>query len=226
VARILHVEDISELANSLAELLGQQHEVTHALDLASAKNLLEKNQYDLLILDVSLPDGLAFDHYQNFLKEQKRKIPVIFLTGLSDLPHRMKGLELGAQDYILKPFYSKELILRIEMRLQQFRSESDEFVCGDLHFDKTTHQVFLLKQQKPGAPLNLTPNEYRILLYLAVNKKNVISRADIVENVWGGNTHISDKAVNSHISNLRKKIQDSACKITSSGEKSYLLTVG
>lgn len=224
MARILHVEDISELAASLSENLGQKYEVTNAADLKTAKILLEEQQFDLLLLDVSLPDGSSFDFYEGIKSGRQSQVPVIFLTGQAGLPDRMRGLELGAQDYILKPFYVKELIMRIEMRLKQVQSQTSVFQCGDLKFDKDNHLAFLAKSSAQPESLNLTPNEYRILFLLASHKDEVISRVSIVENVWGSNIHITDKAVNSHISNIRRKIQDSSCKITADG-KGYRLGI-
>lgn len=141
------------------------------------------------------------------------RIPVIFLTGHAALADRMKGLELGAQDYILKPFFSKELVLRVEMRLQQFAEQSGVITYGDLKFDKTLLQVFLIHKETPDQALNLTPNEYKILSLLVAHKGEVISRSTIVDSVWGPGFSLSDKAVNSHVSNLRKKIQRTHCRI-------------
>jgi DNA-binding response OmpR family regulator len=223
MARILHVEDLPELASLLGEELTKKYEVRHAPDLKTAQTLLESEHFDLLLLDVSLPDGSALDFYETVKTGPYGNIPVIFLTGQLELTDRIRGLELGAQDYIVKPFYSREVILRIDMRLKQFTSQAPEFLCADLKFEKTRHQVYLIKN-KNTASLNLTPNEYKILALLATNREQIFSRHKIVESVWGADTHISDKAVNSHISNLRKKIQDSVCKI-SSEDKGYFLKI-
>lgn len=222
MSRLLLLEDYTDLADALIELLGKKHEVTHASNVATAKTALNNNSFDLLIFDVSLPDGSGFDLYEHILKT-KGRVPVIFLTGQGELGDRMKGLELGAEDYILKPFFSKELLIRVEMRLKQFAEKSDIMTCSDLKFEKSLMQVFLVGNDKSEQGLNLTPNEYKILLLLAGHKGEVVSRTKIVDSVWGPGFSLSDKAVNSHISNLRKKIQSSQCKLVSSEGKGYML---
>lgn len=225
MARILLLEDLPELANVLVELLNEKYQATHVADLKSAKEVLATNEFDLLIFDVSLPDGSGFDLYESLVKEKSRKIPVIFLTGQSDLNDRMKGLALGAQDYILKPFYHKELMLRVDMRMQQFESQSNWLMCGSLKIDKALQRAFAVDATGQDLALNLTPNEFKILSLLAMNKGEVISRTKIVDSVWGTDFSLSDKAVNSHISNLRKKIASAKCKITAAESKGYYLKV-
>ena len=221
--RLLFVEDDAELGNALAEIMGQKFFITHAADISTAKNLLTTSEFDLLLLDVSLPDGSGFDLYANFIENQQRKIPVIFLTGEADLTSRMKSLELGAQDYILKPFYTNELILRIEMRLQQFEKQLGLFTFCNLKFEINKQRVSLIENMKPDQDLNLTPNEYKILSLLVSNAGKPVSRSKIVDDVWGPGFSLSDKAVNSHISNLRKKTQNANCQIIATEVKSYLL---
>jgi two-component system phosphate regulon response regulator PhoB len=223
MARLLLVEDNEDLAHSVVEVMAEKHEVLHASDIAAAKNTLKTGNFDLLLLDVTLPDGSGFDFYEDLLNEGLLSIPVIFLTGQSDLDSRMKGLSLGAQDYILKPFYVKELMLRIEMRLQQFEASSSVFICGDLKFEKDQHRVSHVSAEKKA--LNLTPNEYKILALLAASPGVILSRANIVDAVWGKGFSLSDKAVNTHISNLRKKIPAGRCKIVAIEGKGYSLQV-
>lgn len=219
------VEDSIELAEALTSLLSVKHQVTHAPDLKTAKQLLETSTFDLFIFDVTLPDGSGFDLYQHVINKKLNKVPVIFLTGQADLEDRMKGLELGAQDYILKPFYNKELCLRIEMRLKQSEGQSQKMIYGDIKLDKELHRAFLISASQTEKDLNLTPNEYKILSLLASRQGETISRTQIVDQVWGEGFTLTDKAVNSHISNLRKKIQSEKCKIVSTETKGYMFQV-
>lgn len=225
MARILLVEDIPELAMTLTELLSEKYQVTHAADLKTAKTALAAVEFDLLILDVSLPDGSGFDLYESFVKEKFKKVPVIFLTGQADLDDRMRGLALGAQDYILKPFYAKELMLRVDMRMQQFENRSDFLICGNLKIDKTLQRSFFVDASGRDQVLNLTPNEFKILLLFVTKKGEVLSRVNIIDSVWGKDFSLSSKAVNSHISNLRKKIECAKCRIVASASKGYVLEV-
>ena len=225
MSRIMIVEDSIELAEALKDLLGIKHQVTHAADILSAKKFVDSHEFDLFIFDVTLPDGSGFDLYQHVINKKLNKVPVIFLTGQADLADRMKGLELGAQDYILKPFYNKELSLRVEMRLKQSENQTKTVICGDLKFDKELHKVYLLDGNKAEKDLTLTPNEYKILSLLASHQGEALSRTKIVDTVWGEGFTLTDKAVNSHISNLRKKIISQKCQIVSTDNKGYMLKV-
>lgn len=223
--QILLLEDTPEIAESLVQLLTTKYSVKHAADLKSARLLLESTPFKLLIMDVSLPDGSGFDLYESFYKDKPKKLPVIFLTGQGELADRMKGLELGAQDYILKPFYTKEFMARVEMRMKQFESVAEVASYGNLKLDKKLQRVSIIENDIPLPALNLTPNEYKILLLLVSNDGQIVTRARIVNDVWGEGFSLSDKAVNTHISNLRKKIINSNCKIIASEDKGYILKV-
>ena len=118
MARILLVEDDEALASSIIEVLSEKYELTHAADVTSAKRTLISGKFDLMLLDVTLPDGSGIDFYGTLLSENLINIPLIFLTGQSDLDSRMKGLALGAQDYILKPFVAAHLLQKIRKIIQ------------------------------------------------------------------------------------------------------------
>ena len=226
MSHLLIVEDSIELATALNEVFEKSHQITLAQDISSAKNLLTKSNFDLIILDVTLPDGSGFDLFSELQKNKKFKTPVIFLTGQSDLENRMKGLELGAQDYILKPFYYKELVARVEMRLHQFAKLSNVMICGDLKFETHEHRVFLIDENNTvSKSIDLTPKEYQILFLLAANKDTIIHRNKIVDSVWGEGHSLSEKAINSHISNIRKKVSSTQCKILASDGVGYILKI-
>jgi DNA-binding response OmpR family regulator len=222
MASILVVEDNFELAGCIVDLLTKTHQVTHVPTVAEAKTSLIQNSYHLVLLDVELPDGSGFNLYEWIATEVRQKPPVIFLTGEVDLNNRLKGLELGAKDYILKPFYSKELVLRIEMQLKQSAPPPTVFIFGDLKIERNQLRVFLV-QSESEVPLNLTPNEFKILSLLIDKSEQNVSRDEIINNVWGQGFNLSAKAVNTHISNLRKKMQNTKCKIISSEGKGYCL---
>lgn len=222
MSHILVVEDCPDIAAGLIELFEENHRVTHARDLAEAKAKLVGTNYDLIVMDVSLPDGTGFELCEYIKKENLTKAPIIFLTGQSDLQCRMKGLELGAQDYILKPFYKKELMLRVDMRLQQFNSAAPIMSFGDLKFEKLYQRV-RIEVENSNEALNLTPSEYKILSLLAESEGKTLSRKQIVDCVWGPDFNLSEKVVNTHISNLRNKIKKSQCKILLAKGKGYFL---
>lgn len=221
---LLLVEDNSEVAETLQLALANKHEISIATDLASAKNLLNKVPFDLLLLDVNLPDGNGFDLYEWIKSESQQKTPTIFLTGEGELSNRLKGFQLGAQDYITKPFYPEELLVRIDMHLKSRKNRSGTQSFGDLKFEWNKQRVYLVTPQQPDQLLNLTPNEYKILSFLCENQTQTMTREEIVSSVWGDGFSLSNKVVNTHISNLRKKLLTSKCKIIASDKKGYSIT--
>lgn len=118
MARILLIDDCTEITEALVALIGSKHHLTVASTLKAAQSFLEKNKYDLLLLDVDLPDGNGFEFYSRMQEEKNLQTMTFFLTGADDLSHRLLGFELGARDYVTKPFYSSELLARIEMHLK------------------------------------------------------------------------------------------------------------
>ena len=225
MSRILLVEDSIELATAISNTLENQHDVTLASSLEAAKSYLCKAPFGMLLLDVNLPDGNGFDLYEWTKKDScNQSIPTIFLTDEGDLSNRLKGFELGAQDYIVKPFFSQELRARINLRLQVKAAKTEIQNWGDLKFEWKHQRVFLTVGQQELL-LSLTPNEYKILLFLCENIGQIMSRERIIDAVWGKGFSLSDKAINTHICNLRKKIQPTCCTITATDKKGYSFNV-
>ena len=221
---LLLVEDCSELATAITAVLQKHHTISVAPNLTSAKKLITEKSYNLLLLDVSLPDGNGFELYQ-WVRENHvdRKVPIIFLTGEIDLPSRLKGLELGAHDYITKPFYSAELIQRVANHLKNSEASTTTlYQYGDLKFDWQQQKVFLV-HNKQETLLNLTPNEYKILSFLSTSPNTEKTREEIINSVWGNGFSLSHKVINTHICNLRRKMLTTTCKIIA-GEQGYSLS--
>lgn len=215
--RILLVEDDSILAFSIEYTLkeeGFQTLVAH--DLATARKFLHQFKFDLILLDVKLPDGdgyeLCKEIYQNF------DLSVIFLTACDEEVNIVQGLDLGADDYITKPFRIRELVSRIRAVLRRsIKSvqKSDLLTSGDL-------QVYTLegKIKKNGQEIILTALEYKLLLTLISNAKQILSRNSILENLWDiDGEFIDDNSLSVYISRLRKKIEDDPAN------PKYILTV-
>ena len=169
---------------------------------------LEKQTPHLIVLDVRLPDGSGFDYCKQ-MRARGFHQPVIMLTAQQDQLDKILGLEIGADDYMTKPFNLRELISRVRAQLRRAygdyaHTENNTLLIGNLVIDQTSGQV-----QKNGKLLNLTPTEYRMLSYLGTNKGRVMSRAQIVEAVWGYSADMdSEKTVTVHIRRLREKIED------------------
>ena len=161
----------------------------------------------LVLLDVRLPDGSGFD-FCRALRQSGLRMPVIMLTAQQDALDKVLGLEMGADDYVTKPFHLRELLSRIRAQLRRAYGEfanadANHLYLGDLLIDLTRGQVLRDEQ-----PLNLTPIEFRLLTYLARHRGQVLSRAQIVEAVWGHSPDAdSEQTVNVHIRRLREKIE-------------------
>ncbi len=221
--QLLLIEDSVELADVTQQVLSKKHVVICAEDLTAAKNILMKQKFDLILLDISLPDGSGFTLFRWLREELKNQTPIIFLTGELELSSRLTGLGLGAVDYILKPFYGEELLARIDLHLKKVSATSEVFVCEDLKFDWKQQRVSLIKDQSETS-LNLTPNEYKILSFLSGQLDKTMSRDEIITAVWGEGYAMSEKVVNSHVSNLRKKLIGTRCKIIAFEKIGYRLS--
>ena len=159
-----------------------------------------KDKIDLIILDVALPDGNGFDLYQNTIKELN--IPTIFLTARDDEIDIVKGLELGAEDYITKPFGTKELLTRIKKILLR-QKKNTILTVQDISFDIDKMVVY-----KNNEPIDLTSLELKILHMLFLNLNKVVKRDDIIEKIWEwtGND-VNDNTVTVYLKRIRGKLQ-------------------
>lgn len=196
MANILVVEDdkhISELVKRNLALVG--HICTCCYDGLSGLEILQENTFDLILLDVMLPGVSGFD----FITKVS-DTPIIFVTAKGELQDRLQGLELGAEDYIVKPFEMLELIARINVVLR--RNEKDETVqIGPVQVDLKKRVV--LSENKE---IILTPQEFSLLEILIINKNIALSREKILELAWGYDYLGDTKTVDVHIQKLRKKL--------------------
>ncbi len=197
MAEILIVEDelsINELIRKNLNLTG--HHCTQAFDGLSAVSLLENAKFDLLVLDIMLP---GLDGYQVF--EAACGIPTIFLTAKSDLADKLKGLTMGADDYLTKPFQMLELTARVEAVLRRTKKAETEFTLGNMKCDFDRHQIFL-----NGAAVECTPKEYELLEVLIRNRNIALSRERLLDMVWGYDFDGGTRTVDVHIQRLRHKL--------------------
>jgi len=202
--RILIIEDEEALALRIQKILQNEHytaEVSFSGDKGLEQALVET--YDLIILDVMLP---GLDGFQ-ILKELRNEgiaIPVLLLTAKTRVEDKVSGLDLGADDYLTKPFAVPELLARVRSLLRRASDiKSSVLVIGDLQIDTATHNVL-----RNNTEINLTAKEYAILEFLMYNQTHVVSRMSIAEHVWGDNLDLFTMTnfVDVHIKNLRKKI--------------------
>lgn len=196
---ILIVEDEQPISNLIRMSLTKEgYHCVCVFDGAEAADFLEKNRYDLILLDVMLPeiDGFELMDYIRPLE-----IPVIFLTAKAAVQDRVKGLKLGAEDYIVKPFEIVELLARIDVVLRRYKKCDMVLEIGGLKIDTASMQVW-----RDGKEISLTKTEYELLLLFARNPKRAMYRETIYERVWGEEYPFGSKAVDLHIQRLRKKI--------------------
>lgn len=204
--KILLVEDNETLAKVLVYSLEQnKYNVIHTLNIKDTINYLIDEKPDLIILDISLPDGNGFDLYNREIS--KRKIATIFLTAKDDEDDIVKGLELGADDYITKPFSTRELIARIN-RIILKENQNLIIKIKDIEFD--IDKMVVLKNSKE---VSLTSLELKILNLLFTNLNKVVKREDIIEKVWEwtGND-INDNTVTVYLKRIREKLDSDIIK--------------
>ncbi len=172
---------------------------------------------DLLILDVMMPRMNGFQVCE-LLRTRGVNIPIIFLSAKGEISDKEEGYDLGADDYIAKPFSPRELLLHINARLRQEQRRSSHaanlVVQGEFEIDMLSHQV-----KKNGVSLNLTPNEFSVMSLLACNAGEVFTREQLIEHVWGVNYYGEPSAVAVLVRRLREKVEDNA------SEPKYIQTV-
>ncbi len=207
---ILLIEDNESIIKGLEYAFKQNNfNLVYKSDLKSAKEYLIKNKPNIIILDISLPDGNGYIFYKNNIKE--KKIPTIFLTANDDEDNIVNCLEDGAEDYITKPFSTRELIARINRILSKNKSNNIINV-KDITFDLDKMEVY-----KNNDKINLTSLELKILSLLFENINKVITRNYIIENIWKwtGND-VNDNTVTVYLKRIREKL-DSDIIITLKG---------
>lgn len=198
------VEDDRTIALGLSYSLNEEgYEVTVCYDAASALKETQDRRFDLAILDVSLPDGNGYDICRAI--KAKSNTPIIFLTVLGEESHVVMGLEMGADDYITKPFRLRELLSRVRTVLRRAGGEEKD----EISFDGLIIHVKQAKAIKNGKEVPLTALEYRILLTLAINRGQLLTRSRLLEEVWDiDGDFVNDNTLTVYIKRLREKIED------------------
>lgn len=203
--RILLVEDeiaIRKMLTFSIERAGFL--VSQAENSASAKKLILENTPDLVIVDWMLPDisGLEFIRYLR-REDLYSKLPIIMLTAKANERDKIIGLEGGADDYITKPFSTKELIARIRALLRRYSSEEETIAINDLKIDISNYLITYKNQS-----LKLGPTEFKLLLFFMTNPNRVYNRNQLLNSVWGQNVFVEERTVDVHIRRLRAILED------------------
>ena len=201
--RIFLVEDDKAIAKNLILLLRSEgFTVTHASTRSEAIAAIYGNKFDLALIDISLPDGNGFTVCTEI--KEKQDIPVIFLTASGDEASVVTGLNMGAHDYITKPFRPRELIARIRTALRKSGRSGSDFKIGGLHVDTTSGVV-----KKNGSEVFLSALEYRLLLVFISNPKIIITRGRLLDELWdAAGEFVNDNTLTVYIKRLREKIEN------------------
>ena len=202
---ILVVDDDKDIRELIAIYLkAENFNVKLAENGVEALELIEENNFDLVVLDVMMP---KMDGLETLIEIRKKYVmPVIFLTAKNEEIDMIKGLTLGADDYIAKPFSSMELLARIKAQLRRFtvfsNNEKSIINIGDLTIDINKHMVTV-----SGKEISLTPTEYKILELMCKNRNVVFTMEQIYENIWNDKCAVGDTSIMVHITKIRKKIE-------------------
>jgi DNA-binding response OmpR family regulator len=226
-ARILLVEDSPADQKIVVAALGKKFTVAVAGSVAEARRELARAQFDLILLDVELPDGNGFRFFSDLRCEEATKdIAVFFLTMKSDAPDEVMGFVLGADDYIAKPADPLKLRARVEARLRKLEERREEeavFSSGALKLDFAVQRAFRTSGEGDCA-LELTPHEFKLLAFFLRHEDHVLSRDQLIERVWGTGTNVIDRTVDMHVSNLRKKLSGSGFTVAAVRGVGYRFT--
>lgn len=206
---VLIVEDEPDIRKTIDYNLSKESfKVVQAESIAEGEKALAANKIDVIILDLMLPDGSGLTLCRDIKSDAKTKhIPVIILTAKTEEVDRVVGFELGADDYVTKPFSVRELILRVKAILKrsvdspQQENDISDMEVGDLRLNLDAHQVFVRDEE-----IALTALEFRLLKHLLDRRGRVQTRDQLLEEVWGYSSDVTTRTVDTHIKRLREKL--------------------
>jgi DNA-binding response OmpR family regulator len=203
MARILVVEDEPTIALGLKDDLELEgYEVEVVGDGEAASRRAQQGNLDLIILDVMLPGKDGFEVCRE-LRRARLRTPIILLTARTQESDKVLGLELGADDYVTKPFSPRELRARVKAALRRGAGETPEIHrFGDVEVDFARCEL-----RRAGKVVEMTPIEFKLLTAFIRHRRHTLSRARLLDEVWGGETFVTDRVVDTHVTNLRKKIE-------------------
>lgn len=201
--KILLIEDDNELAGYLIQFLeNEDFKVSHALGQTEGLKLFMKESFDCALVDISIKDGNGFSVCSEI--KSKSDLPVIFLTANTDETSTVAGFEMGADDYINKPFRPRELIARIKNAVRRRKGNSQIIQCGDVVIDTSKGTV-----HKNGTEIFLSALEYRLLLVFFTNQGQLLSRDRLIDELWTvSGEFVSDNTLTVYIKRLREKIEN------------------
>ena len=204
--RILIVDDEPAIRDMVAFAVRKgDYEAVHAADAQQAQEAIADRVPDLILLDWMLPGTSGIDLARRWRRESlTREIPIIMLTARGEENDRVGGLEAGVDDYVVKPFSSRELLARIRAVMRRSREDDEDgsVAVGKLRIDGAAHRVFAGDE-----PVSIGPTEYRLLHFFMTHADRVYSRSQLLDHVWGGSVYVEERTVDVHIRRLRKTLE-------------------
>jgi DNA-binding response OmpR family regulator len=217
MSRILVVEDDAAILRGLRDnLVAEAYEVIAATDGAEGLRLSQEKKPDLIILDLMLPKLSGYEICRK-LRGEGNAVPILMLTARGDEADRILGLDLGADDYVGKPFSVRELLARVRALLR--RSDPQKAPVDQLTFGDVVVDFPQFEARKRGQPVEMTPKEFGVLRYLAARAGQVVRRQTLLNGVWGYENYPTTRTVDNHLASLRAKLEDNPA------EPRHLLTV-
>jgi len=200
-SKILYAEDDKTIAFLIQDSLEAYYEIEHYADGKSALEAFDCKDFDICLLDIMMPEMNGFDLAEK-IRSKNTEIPIIFISAKALKEDRIKGLKIGADDYLVKPFSIEELILKIEVFLKRSKkteSLSPKYKIGKYQFDPKNYTL-----QDSGNTTTLTQRESELLLYFIRHKNSVLKRQDILKAIWGDDDYFMGRSLDVFISRLRK----------------------
>ena len=208
--RILIVEDEAAIRDMVSFALRKDGMLpVHAADAREAQHAIAAQVPDLILLDWMLPGMSGIEFARRLRREElTREVPIIMLTARGEESDRVGGLDAGVDDYVVKPFSTRELMARIRAVMRRTSGEDDEGVVelGGLRIDGAAHRV-----SHQGQPLQLGPTEYRLLHFFLTHPERVYTRGQLLDHVWGGGVYVEERTVDVHIRRLRQVLEPVGC---------------
>lgn len=207
--RVYILDDEQDMIDSFTEVLSTEFHVESDTDCLRSLKFLKDNHFDAIILDINMPMMNGFDVYREITKFiDLSTTTIMFLSSITSIQTKVAGLELGVDDYIIKPVLSKELIARVKNRIKRLEQRP----IKNYRHGKTTLNTDAQKVEFDGQVIDLTPTEYKLLFFLWRSSDKIVSKENIANGIWG-TTQVEYHTIDTHISNLRKKIQDPSLEI-------------
>lgn len=225
--RLLLIED-NEVMRVLAANALKEFSLSMVSTLKEAQSLIQDNSFDLILLDIGLPDGDGLAFLNQLSSTYGTQIPVIILSGKTDIANKVTAFSFGAEDFISKPFDPIELKARVAAKLKKIelaKTSSDFLKIGDLIITVSKQKVVIQGPGNEQYPVDLTTLEFKLLLTLAKHPERIYSREHLLEEVWGDDLSVTLRSVDTHVAHLRKKIHKSKVKIDTVIRSGYRLLI-